>query len=408
MKNLLLRSTKMAMLFAALFGILTFSACSDDDEDPDGGGDTVIVEDGIYVVGAATAYGDAYNIKTLMSATRNEVLNEETEDARETLLNAFVALKGGMTFNISQVAGADRTSWGPGADWTAAQGGTNEEPNVEIQRGTIEPSEATFTVPADGLYHVVLDTKTGRGAVTPVEWGIIGQATPNGWSGDTKLDVPAFDAESMTFSLTGVELSKGEWKFRYSGGWKVEIDTTEDLGNGKKGVKVNSNFGGAVDALVPGGSNMTTDQSGVYDVSITWTAGEGHSAELTRTGDLPARDYSAVVVGIVGDGAVGSAWPANADDTDELGKTTPAKDGDVYTWAFNDIQLLAAGGFKLRTSGSWDDINLGYDANVIGGPNGDDIQESGGNMSVVADGTYDMVYTIDAANETSSLTFTKK
>ena len=395
----------MAMLFAALFGILTFSACSDDEEEP-GGGTTEIVEDGIYITGAATAY-ESFDIKALMSATRNEILNNETEDPRETLLESFIALKGGADFNITQVAGTERTAWGPGADWSSAMGG-NEEPQVDIQRGTIEASSTTFSVPADGLYHVVFDTKTGKGAIAPVEWGIIGQATPSGWSGDTKLDAPAFDATSMTFSLSGVEMSKGEWKFRYSGGWKMEIDTTEDLGGGNKGVKVNTNFGGAVDALVAGGSNMTTDQSGVYDVSITWTAGSGHTASLSRTGDLPARDYSAVVVGIVGDGAVGSVWPGNADDTDELGKTTPAKDGDVYTWAFNDIQLLAAGGFKLRTSGTWDDINLGYDANIVTGPNADDIQDNGGNMQVKADGTYDLVYQIDAANETSSLSFLKK
>lgn len=397
MKDLLLKSTKMAMLFAALFGIITFSACDGDEEEP-GGGSTEIVEDGIYVTGNATAYS-GFNIKTLMNSTRNEVLQED----RAELLEAFVALKGGETFQITQVAAEARTTWGPGADWSSAQGGTNDEPNVMIQRGVIEPSEATFTVPEDGLYHVVLDTKTGKGSIAPVNWGIIGQATPGGWSDDTPLDAPAFDAETMTWSINDVELSKGEWKFRYSGGWKIEIDSTEDLGEGQKGVKVNTNFGGAVDGLVPGGDNFNTDQSGTYNVSITWTAGAGHTAEVTRTGDLPARDYSAVSVGLIGTGA-GTGWG----DTDDIKVTTPAKDGDVYTWAFNDAALVGGEGFKIRTAGTWDDINLGYSADLITGPNASDVSDNGGNFGVAADATYDILLTIDAANETTSVSFTRK
>ena len=300
-----------------------------------------------------------------------------------------------------QVAGAERTTWGPGADWASATGG-NEEPQVAIQRGAIAVTATKFTVPSDGLYHVVIDTKTGKGAIVPVEWGIIGQATPSGWSGDTKLEASAFSTSSMTFSAKGIQLSAGEWKFRYSGGWKVELDSTEDLGNGAKGVKFNTNFGGTPDMLVPGGNNMATDKSGIYDLSITWTAGEGHKAMITRTGDVPARDYSAVSVGLIGDGVPGNAW-----DKDDYA-STPAKAGDVYTWTFSNVALVATGGFKIRTEGTWDDINLGYDGNIIGGPAAGDIQDAGGNMQVKADGTYDIVFVVDAAAETKSVSFTKK
>ncbi|HBN03529.1 MAG TPA: hypothetical protein DD396_05745, partial [Bacteroidetes bacterium] len=65
-------------------------------------------------------------------------------------------------------------------------------------------------------------------------------------------------------------------------------------------------------------------------------------------------------------------------------------------------------GFKIRTEGTWDDINLGYDGNIIGGPAAGDIQDAGGNMQVKADGTYDIVFVVDAAAETKSVSFTKK
>ena len=398
MKELFLKSTKTLVIMAALFGVITLNSCKDDEEVTPA--EEELVEDGFYIQGPSSAYA-GYDIKATLSSTRNEVLQED----RATLLEIFVALKAGDGFNIMQVAGNERTSWGPGTDWASAMGG-NEEPQVDIQRGAIATTATRFTVPTDGLYHVVIDTETGKGAVVPVEWGFIGQSTPGGWSGDTKFDAPAFDMTTMTWSITGVEMGGGEWKFRYSGGWKVEIDTTIDLGDGKKGVKFNTNFGndaaGAAfaGALVPGGDNYT-DASGVYDVSMTWTAGSGHTAVYTKTGDLPARDFSAVEVGLIGDGVQDGNWDG------ELFATTPAKDGDVYTWAYNGVQLASAGGFKLRTAGTWDDINEGY-SDIVTGPDAGDIQDNGGNMQAKADGTYDIVFTIDAAAETKSISFTKK
>ena len=398
MKELFLKSTKTLVIMAALFGVITLNSCKDDEEVTPA--EEELVEDGFYIQGPSSAYA-GYDIKATLSSTRNEVLQED----RATLLEIFVALKAGDGFNIMQVAGNERTSWGPGTDWASAMGG-NEEPQVDIQRGAIATTSTRFTVPTDGLYQVVIDTETGKGAVVPVEWGFIGQSTPGGWSGDTKFDAPAFDMTTMTWSLTGVEMGGGEWKFRYSGGWKVEIDTTIDLGDGKKGIKFNTNFGndaaGAAfaGALVPGGDSYT-DASGVYDVSMTWTAGSGHTAVYTKTGDLPARDFSAVEVGLIGDGVQDGNWDG------ELFATTPAKDGDVYTWAYNGVQLASAGGFKLRTAGTWDDINEGY-SDIVTGPSASDIQDNGGNMQAKADGTYDIVFTIDAAAETKSISFTKK
>ena len=395
MKDLLLKSMKTVAIIAAVFGVFTIQSCKDDEGEVTPKEE--IVEDGFYIQGGATAYS-GFDIKATLKTAKNEVLQED----RASLMEIYVAAKAGAEgFNIIQVAGSERVTWGPGADWNSAMGG-NEEPQVDIQRGDIAEGTSVFTVPADGLYHVVIDTETGRGAIVPVEWGFIGQATPGGWSGDTKFDAPAFDMTTMTYSLTGVTMSSGEYKFRYSRGWKVELDSTEDLGEGKKGVKFNTNFGGALDALSAGGDNMTTDQSGIYDVAITWTAGSGHTATLTRTGDVPPRDYSAVSLGLIGDGVSGGVWDG------ELMATTPAKDGDTYTYLFEDAALVNAGGFKIRTVGTWDDVNLGYNGDILTGPDKADITDDGGNMKVAADGTYDLELVIDAKAETMSLSVTKK
>ena len=398
MRDLSLKLTKNVAIIAALFGLISLNSCVDDDEDPTPT-NNAIVEDGFYIQGDATAYAD-FDIKATLSTTKNEVLQEE----RSSLMEIYVAVKGTGGFNIVQVNGSERTTWGPSSEF-ALTPSRNEEPNEDgmdiIQRGTIEATDAKFTVANDGLYHVIIDTELGVGAILPVKWGVIGQATPSGWSGSTALDAPAFDFNTMTFKKENVEMSNGEWKFRYSNGWKVQLDTSLDLGDGKKGVYANCNYGGSVDALEEGGSNFMNEKGGIFTVELTWTAGAGHTAMLTRTGDIPARDYSAVSVGLIGDGVVDGNWDG------EKYASTPTKDGDVYNWNFNGVELNNTGGFKLRTAGTWDDINEGY-SDIIGGPDAGEIQESGGNMQAVNGGTFDIEFVIDAAAETKSISITKK
>ncbi|MCH1473326.1 MAG: hypothetical protein L7V85_05380 [Bacteroidia bacterium] len=399
MRNLSLKLTKNVAVIAALFGLISLNSCKDDDEDPTPT-NNAIVEDGFYIQGDATAYAD-FDIKATLSTTKNEVLQEE----RSSLMEIYVAVKGTGGFNIIQVNGSERTTWGPSSEF-ALTPSRNEEPNEDgmdiIQRGAIQATDAKFSVAEDGLYHVIIDTELGVGAILPVKWGVIGQATPTGWSGSTALELPAFDFNSMKFKAENVEMSNGEWKFRYTNGWKVQLDTSLDLGvEGKKGVYANCNYGGTVEALDAGGANFNTGQSGIYNVDITWTAGSGHTASLTRVGDVPARDYSAVSVGLIGDGVVGGDWNG------EKYASTPAKNGDVYTWNFNGVELNNTGGFKLRTAGTWDDINEGY-SDIIGGPDASEIQESGGNMQAVNGGMFDIEFVIDAAAETKSISITKK
>lgn len=398
MRDLSLKLTKNVAIIAALFGLISLNSCKDDDEDPTPT-NNAIVEDGFYIQGDATAYAD-FDIKATLSPTKNEVLQEE----RSSLMEIYVAVKGSGGFNIVQVNGSERTTWGPSSEF-ALTPSRNEEPNEDgmdiIQRGAIEATDAKFTVAEDGLYHVIIDTELGVGAILPAKWGVIGQATPTGWSGSTALDAPTFDFNTMTFKKENVEMSNGEWKFRYSNGWKVQLDTTLDLGDGKKGVYANCNYGGSVDALEEGGSNFMNEKGGIFTVELTWTAGAGHTAMLTRTGDIPARDYSAVSVGLIGDGVVDGNWDG------EKYASTPAKDGDVYTWNFNGVELNNTGGFKIRTAGTWDDINEGY-SDIVGGPDAGEIQESGGNMQAVNGGTFDIEFVIDAAAETKSISITKK
>jgi len=396
MNKLFTTSTKWAALFVAVFGIMVMNSCTEEPVEP-----PVLVEDGFYVSGSATAY-EGLSINATLSTTRNEVLQEN----RASLLETYLPLKSGESFNIVEVAGDLQTTWGPAGDFADVLGGENEQPNVGFQRGGITQTDDAFTVPTDGLYHIVIDTEVGIAAIVPVTyWGIIGGATPNGWSGDTELNSLGFGTSSMTYQATDIPLTLGDYKFRYSGGWKLEIDPNYDLGDGNTGIKVNCNFGEALDALVPGGANISNAESGYYTVTVVWTEGAGITASLEKTGDLAAFDWSSTELGLVGDGVIIDGTAHNWDSTALL--QVPLIDGTTYSWSFNNIGVIAAsGGFKIREGQDWSGTILGFNEVTLAGDGAGDFETNGdGNFIPLSDGaTYNFTLTIDAATETYTFT----
>lgn len=402
MRRLLLNTTKQFAIIAAIFGVVSLYSCKEDTND----NPTPTVEDGLYIQGPASAYTD-FSLDALMSSTKNEVGQVD----RSELMEIYVALKAGAGFNIVEVAGADRITIGPGSDFADVSQGTTDEPQVAFQRGSGEETTTTFTVPEDGLYHVVYDTEVKVVAIIPVKyWGLIGGATPNGWSGDTKLESSGFDMSSMTFSATDIAMTLGDFKFRYSGGWKVEIDTAYDNGTGNdKGLKVNTNFGNAVDDLQPGGDNITLSESGYYDVNMTWTAGSGFEVTLSRTGDLPTKDWTDIELGLIGDGIYNGSVAHDWNSTIMLSK--PSVNGTVFTWNYTDVKMITgAGGFKIREGQTWDNTIIGYNDVTVDGDGAADFETNGdGNfIPKVNDAVYDMVLSIDASTEAQTVTVTKK
>lgn len=393
-----MRKSLFSMIMLLAVSLMVFNACNNDD---DGNNNTVIVEDGIYVKGAGTALTD-FDIKGLMQVTRNEV--NQTE--RASLMEIFVAVKGGTDgFSIVNVVGGTPTYWGPGADFAEVAEGTTDEPKVAFWRGSYTETETPFTVANDGLYHVIIDTELGKVVIVPVQyWGLIGAATPGGWGDDTQMASTGFDLNTMTFEATGVEMTKADFKFRYSGGWKVEVDTVLDLGEGVVGVKVNTNFGQAVDDLVPGGDNIANDVPGIYTATMTWTLGSGYTATLTKTGDIAATDYTNVGLGLTGDGVLDGGVAVGWGPI--MGEQTPAVDGTNYTWTWNNVEVTSAGSFKIKDSDpNWGGVIIGYPQVTMAGSAAADFDTNGdGNFVPTADGNYNFTLLIEAATETYTFT----
>ncbi len=401
MKKLFQKLAIMLSVIALVGVVFTLNSCKKSSDTP---APTVIVLDGYYVRGASTAYAD-FNDKAMMKVTRNEV----TQTNRASLLELYIPVKAGAAgFNIIKVAGSVRTVYGPGTGFTTITTGTIDEPKVPFQRGPAVAAATTpFTVPADGMYHVVFDDSLNKVAIMRVHWGLIGAATPGGWTNDTMMTESAFNLTDMTWTLTNLTLIKGDWKFRYSHGWKVEIDTTNV--DPTKRVKVNTNFGTAVAGLIPGGGNITNDVAGIYSCTLSYKLGSGYTATLTKTADIPPINYSTFQMGIIGncylkaDGVTQAAWDEN------FGTSLPVVTGGTnYDWTYT-ININLAGQFKFRQGTDWSGKSIGFADVTMAGPAAANFTDSGSdhNFAVTITGNYTLILHINAVTELYTVTATK-
>lgn len=355
-----------------LIALFAMTSCEKDPEEK-----PIPVEDGYYVVGAGTALAD-YDFKGLMKITRNEV--NQTE--RPGLLEIYIAVKAGTDgFNIGKVEGGKATVYGPGADFAevAEADKIGDEPKLWFARGAAQETATKFTVPEDGLYHVIYDVELNKVAVARVEWGVIGGATPEGWGASTPLTSSAFNLEAMSFEINEMILLTGEFKFRYSGGWKIVLDG--------ENVRVNTNFGGTVGALVPGGDNIPNTVVGLYTVKIDWSLTNGTTATVTKTGDYTPPSYPAAMY-IVGAGtAYGWDTPGTKEDA-IMHKLAGGGPSEGIFWKICHIE--GGQGFKLSAA-NWSEPNLDHNKVDSWDEEGVTVTADGGNWTVANSGMYVVV-----------------
>lgn len=369
----------MMLLVAAV----AFTSCKDDEsDDPTPGGG--LVEDGMYIAGEATPWAEP-TANALMVAGINE---GDAGAAREGMYEKYVTLEANKEFQIIEVAGSTQTVYGPGEMKDTSLVGVTEHPQVTITYGTFANSGA-FTVTNSGMYQVVLDKQLGKVFIVPVNyWGVLGGASDYGWADDATHMTPGnFDKNTMTFSLSNVILRNGgTFKFRHGGGWKVGMeafDAALDL------VRFNTNFGGALDALVPGGADITLEQAdgldGSYTISMTWSAdasGYGFTASLTDFSEVePLPDY--VDLFLVGS-ATAYGWDNPGDNAEAIMHQCANSQDGLY-WKI--LYLIGGEGFKVSAA-NWGDPNLGFDQVTEFDAEGVTVSSADGNMSVAESGMY--------------------
>ena len=186
---------KIKLFSLCLFALaLMFVGCKKTDTPVDNG---VLVEDGLYISGDATAFS-ALDLLGQLKSAPNE--NLAVSGARTGLFDIYIALEGGKTFTITEVAGTTKTVNGPSTGFaTVNQTGVTDEMTGSIQKGKYAAG-GTFTVPTSGLYHIALDKTSTTVVILPVTtWAIIGGATALGWS-DTPLPLKGtFSKDSVVY-----------------------------------------------------------------------------------------------------------------------------------------------------------------------------------------------------------------
>ncbi|MCF8363993.1 MAG: SusF/SusE family outer membrane protein [Prolixibacteraceae bacterium] len=393
------QSIKSIFKYALMAFIMTFVAvsCSEDEDDPIDEGPKVL--DGLYVVGESTALTEL-SADGKMNVTLNEVLQEE----RSTLYEIYIAVEGGGEgFTIQEIAGDSKKTFGPADDFAEVTGEALdiEEPQQGLWKGGYTESETGFVVPEDGLYHVVIDTEVEKVAIAKVVWGLIGGATPGGWSDDTPMSA-TFNKEKMEFVVEDVTMLENEYKFRYSGGWKIFLDTELDLGDGETGVTANTNFGGSLGSLVPGGDNIANTELAVYKSTMTWELGVGHAAAMEKTGDAePLPEYPEALY-LVG-GATAYGWDEPGIHEDALmHKIAGGGDNEGIFWKV----LHIAGGDPFKISAEkWLEPNLGFDQVSEFDAEGVEVTaDNDGNMLVAESNMYMVV--VDLRNDATKVSVT--
>ena len=107
-----------------------------------------------------------------------------------------------------------------------------------------------------GFYQVDVDLSKKTYTLTPFTIGIIGNATPKGWDGDTNM---TYNPTERCWEIKGVELSDGEMKFRANDDWALS-------------------WGGELDNLTTQNGPNIAVAAGTYDIKlyIDW---EGNTAK---------------------------------------------------------------------------------------------------------------------------------
>jgi hypothetical protein len=226
----------------------------------------------------------------------------------------------------------------------------------------------------------VLDTELGIVVIARVKWGLIGAATPGGWGSDTELTA-TFDLNKMDFTKTEVVLFEDPYKIRYSNGWKIFIDADGT-------VKVNTNLGGSLSDLEPGGADMMHDDYGEFTTTVTWELGEAITANFVRTGDgPPLAEYPEAMF------LVGAATAYGWDDpgtTDEALMHKLAGGGNNEGIFWKIAHLAANEGWKLAAE-NWGSPNLGFNEVDEFDAEGVEVTAVDGNMMVAESGMFMIV-----------------
>ncbi len=303
------RILSMLLGVALIFGA---TSCKKDEPNIGGGGGDIPVADGFYLA----KKGENPDANAQLVAAKVDAPSFSAMD-REGFVQGYMYLTAG---DYSLVEIKDKSVLNTfGGTQSTVSGSDVRNPECDANTSSYELVAAkldgdAFKIAKDGLYVVGYDATLEEIIFDEIESvGIIGAATPGGWSADTPL-TGSVTADGGEWKVEGVTIDVGEMKFRFNCRWAIDrrIDPGKDFAN-DNGYSMFTNYGGSFDNLQPGneGPNINVTEYAVYTVTFSWVPGTGVSATLTKTGEAtPKPDYPSELY-MVGGSIGGWDWNAN-------------------------------------------------------------------------------------------------
>jgi hypothetical protein len=346
--------------------ILGFVSSCDDDEEPNipSGGDGIPVADGFYL--NSSADGAVPSSAAWLKTAKVDAEAFQAMD-RENFVQGYMYLTAG-SYNLVEVASkAIVKTYGGTVSTITGDANPNKEcgdDDTGYSSVAAAVDGAAFAIAKDGLYVVAYDGDLGQISYDELtSIGIIGDATPGGWSTDTEMTGAAPTAAGGAWEVKDVTLNAGVMKFRFNCRWAIDrrLDTTAPFDNAN-GYSFFTNYGGTIDDLKPGneGANIPVGERAQYDVTFAWDPSTGVSATMKNVGAAPVITYVPEDWGLIGD-ATAKGWDA------DMNMFYKGLESGTHSW-YTVLQLADAGSYKFRANDSWDK-NLGgaIDALTFGG-----------------------------------------
>lgn len=214
-------------------------------------------------------------------------------------------------------------------DWSGPNYGDNGSGGLDPNAGNIESPK--------GFYKLVVDATTLTYTAIPMEWGVIGSATPMGWSDETPL---TYSPERQRW-IGVVHLTADEFKFRANHDWAYNYGSNDNDGN-----------------LQQDGKNIPVDVEADYAFELDLSTPHQYK-------------YVAYRWGLIGDATPGG-WGTDTDMT-----------WDETNGVFTVTLDLTSGSFKFRANDDWG-VNRGGDMNAL--------TQDGANINVDEPGNYTITY----------------
>lgn len=211
------------------------------------------------------------------------------------------------------------------------------------------PAAGNFASPA-GYYKLNANVTALTYTAIPTVWGVIGDATPTGWSNQTNM---VYDPASQTFSLALHMTAGGGFKFRGTSDWAVAYGSVAH--DGTLDTKDNNNIPVTFESDYIITLDLSHPQAYTYS-TLSWgligdaTPG-GWNTDTPMTWDATNKVWTATVALVSSGGAKTFKFRANQGwDLNFGGKGT--SDGSADNYSDATTAPLASGGKNLGVPGN--------------------------------------------------------